>query len=332
MTSPRVSIITPTLNRRHLLGETIDSVQRQDFSGWEHLIVDDGSEDGTDIEVQRRAETDARIRLVGHCGPARGANVCRNIGVRESLGEFIVFLDSDDLLEPWCLGRRVQVMERNADLDFATFQAGMFEHRVGDLKRSPDRQLLGDDLLRFLYFDIPWIISSPIWRREALLRVGLLDESLPSWQDIELHVRAIAAGCRYLRHADIDHHVRWQNEPGKVSIEQRRSPAHLMAAEGLFVKIEQLLREGPGIDWVRQRALCSLYFFVAERWVAIGQPSEALRLWKTVRQRRLASPGFHRAGASLLAIRAAHVPLANRLTHKWKGWTRLRLNPELVPQ
>ena len=73
---------------------------------------------------------------------------------------------------------------------------------------------------RFLYFGRPHgsITCPGSWRgRDTLLRLGLLDEALLSWQDIELHVRAIAAGCRYLRFPEIDHHVRWQFEPTKVS-------------------------------------------------------------------------------------------------------------------
>ena len=121
-------------------------------------------------------------------------------------------------------------MSRNADLDFATFQSGVFVKEIGDTRAEFDPQLIGDDLCRFLYFEAPWIITAPIWRRETLLRLGLFDETLLSWQDIELHVRAICAGCRYMRFAEVDHHIRWQFEPGKVSVEQRRSPRHLDAA------------------------------------------------------------------------------------------------------
>ena len=85
-------------------------------------------------------------------------------------------------------------MQRNLDLDFATFQAGVFQHVIGDVRKEFDPQLLGDDLLRFLFFECPWIITGPVWRRASLLRLGLFDESLPSWQDVDLHIRAIAAG------------------------------------------------------------------------------------------------------------------------------------------
>src|SRR6202023_3149266 len=64
--------------------EARDSVQHQSFDAWEHIIVDDGSNDGTAEEVTMRALTDVRIRYVQRTGETSGANVCRNIGVRES--------------------------------------------------------------------------------------------------------------------------------------------------------------------------------------------------------------------------------------------------------
>lgn len=328
-----VTVITPTKNRCKLLCEAIDSVQQQSFDAWEHIIVDDGSDDGTCEEVTRRMAADSRIRYVRRVGERSGANVCRNIGIAESSGEFIVFLDSDDLLAPGCLGRRAELMQRNLDLDFATFQAGIFEHAVGDIRSEFDPHLLGDDLLRFLFFECPWIITGPVWRRDSLLRLGLFDESLPSWQDIDLHVRAITRGFRYLRFPEVDHHVRWQFEPTKVSVEQRRSPRHLEAASAILEKFENHVRAGPGMNWVRQRALCSLYFFVAEQWVATGNLSSALRSWRRIRERALGSRVLYVSGALLLIMPAPGLPgrsLRDRIINRWKGWLRLRTNPQLV--
>ena len=330
---PVVSVITPTKNRLKLLCETMNSVEAQNFKAWEHIVVDDGSDDGTCEEVTRRGAADFRIRYVRRVGERSGANVCRNIGIAESSAEFIVFLDSDDLLAPSCLGRRLEVMQRNLDLDFATFQAGVFEHAVGDIRSEFDPHLLGDDLLRFLFFECPWIITGPVWRRSSLLRLGLFDESLPSWQDIDLHVRAITAGFRYLRFSDVDHYVRWQFEPTKVSVEQRRSPRHLEATSTILGKFEGLVRAGPGMTWVRQRALCSLYFFVAEQWVAIGKLSFALRSWKRIRERALGSRVLYVSGALLLIMLGMRFPgrsLSDRIVGRWKGWMRLRTNPQLV--
>ena len=259
-----------------------------------------------------------------------GANVCRNLGIRSARAPFVVLLDSDDVLAPHCLERRAAVMSRNVDLDFATFQSGVFVDELGDTRAALDPQLLGDDLCRFLYFEAPWIITAPIWRRESLLRLGLFDETLLSWQDIELHVRAICAGCHYHRFADVDHHVRWQFEPDKVSVEQRRSSEHLESALDVIERLEAHVRAGPGMNWVRQRALCSLYFFVAEQWTRLGDISAALGAWRSVRERRLGSATLHAGGAMLLAARGAGIP-AETAIRKWKGWSCLRTNPELVP-
>jgi glycosyltransferase involved in cell wall biosynthesis len=333
MPPAKVSVITPTKNRIRLLCETMDSVQGQNFEAWEHLIVDDESDDGTAEEVARRAAADPRIRYIQRTGAKSGANVCRNLGVSESQADLIIFLDSDDLLAPGSLARRVAVMERNEDLDFVTFQTGVFQNIPGDLGRQLDAELIGDDLLRFLFFECPWQTTAPTWRRAAFDRLGGFDESLPSWQDVDLHVRAITAGLRYLRFPEVDHHMRWQYEPTKVSVEQRNSPRHLEAASGILEKFERHVRAGPGMNWVRQRALCSLYFFVAERWVAAGSLSAALRSWKQIRQRPLGSRALHLSGAALLVIQALGSPgrrVGGRIAHKWKGWMRLRTNPELV--
>jgi glycosyltransferase involved in cell wall biosynthesis len=328
-----VAVITPTKNRLKLLCEAIDSVQRQSFDGWEHIIVDDGSDDGTCEEVTRRAAADRRVCYVRRTGEKSGANVCRNIGIAQSSAEFIVFLDSDDLLAPDCLGRRVELMHRNLDLDFATFQGSVFSQKIGDLPKKLGPEIPGDDLLRFLFFEFPWIITGPIWRRTALLRLGSFDESLPSWQDIELHVKAIARGCRYLRFPEADHHIRWQYDPSKISIQQRRSPQHLEAANSIIAKLERYVQEGPGLNWVRQRAVCGLHFSVAEQRVARRELYLALREWNEILRKGLGSPLLYISGAVLLALRRLDVPaggFSDRCVNRWKGWVRFRTNPQLI--
>jgi hypothetical protein len=331
MRPPRISIVTPTRNRLTLLGQTLDSVAAQTLTDWEHVVIDDGSDDGTTRMMYARVSADPRVRYIVREGERAGANVCRNIGIRAANAPLVLLLDSDDLLAPTCLERRVEVMTRNDDLDFATFQAAVFTETPGDLPRRVDDHLLGDDLCRFLFFETPWQTTAPIWRREALMRVGLLDEDLLSWQDIELHVRAIAAGCRYLRFPGIDHHVRWQFEPTKISVEQRRSPRHLTAAPGVIERLEAHVRGGPGMNWARQRALCSLYFFVAERWLELGDLKSALAAWRMIYTRRLGPAHLHLSGALLLALARTGAPTVTAI-RKWKGLMRLRTEPELTPR
>lgn len=331
MTQPAISVVTPTKNRLPMLRETMASVASQTFSAWEHLVVDDGSDDGTAEEVARRSAEDPRVRYVARVGPTSGANVCRNLGIAESRGDLLVFLDSDDLLEPEALGRRVEAMKRNKDLDFVTFQAGVFLKTPGDLQRQFDAELMGDDLLRFLFMECPWQTTAPTWRRAAIERLGGFDVALPSWQDVELHIRALTSGCRYLRRSEVDHHIRWGDDDARVSMQQRRSPRHLEAAVSMLRKIEGMVRDGPGLDWSRQRALCSLYFFVAEHRVRAEGLGPALRTWRVARADGLAPGSLHVAGAALLSLLAAGAPASERLINKWKGWARMRTNPELLP-
>jgi glycosyltransferase involved in cell wall biosynthesis len=134
--APHISVITPTKNRLKLLCQAMNSVQAQSLATWEHLVVDDGSDDGTTEEVALRAHADPRVRYIKRTGDRPGANVCRNLGIQASQAVLIVFLDSGDLLLPECLIRRVAIMQRNKDLDFATFQTGVFENTPGDLGRE----------------------------------------------------------------------------------------------------------------------------------------------------------------------------------------------------
>lgn len=333
MKAPLVTVITPTKNRRALLCETMNSVQRQTFAAWEHIVVDDGSDDGTAEEVRSRGEADPRVRYLPRTGDRAGANVCRNQGLAAANAELVVFLDSDDLLDPHCLARRVEIMARNADVDFIVSGMGTFVKIPGDLGRRQPVDVLGDDLVSFLFFEIPWQTTGPTWRRAALLRLGGFDESLPSWQDVDLHVRALAAGLRYLRFAEIDYHMRWQESSEKVSTLQRRMPDHFRAAEKMLVKFEDVVRQGPGMSWIRQRALCSLYFFLAERWVDAGRRSDALRCWRLVRTRALGTTSLYLFGAAILTVQglgAVGQKLGRWIGHKWKGWARLRTNAELV--
>lgn len=110
---PSVSIITPTYNCGKFIEETIRSVQAQTYKDWEMIIVDDGSKDDTERIVTAIAKKDERIRYIRNpknCGAA----VTRNRALSEARGEWVAFLDSDDLWLPEKLERQVAFMKDNA--------------------------------------------------------------------------------------------------------------------------------------------------------------------------------------------------------------------------
>lgn len=96
---PLVSIIIPTYNRAHLIGETLDSVLAQTYQNWECIVVDDGSSDDTNALMKTYCEQDSRFRYYHRPKERKkGGNICRNIGIDKAQGDFISFLDSDDFI------------------------------------------------------------------------------------------------------------------------------------------------------------------------------------------------------------------------------------------
>src|SRR5690606_8186561 len=109
--TPLVSIIIPTYNRAHLIGETLDSVLAQTYTNWECIIVDDGSSDHTDEVVGAYVQKDARFKYFHRPDThLPGGNGARNYGFLQSKGEYVNWLDSDDLTQPAKLERQVDVL------------------------------------------------------------------------------------------------------------------------------------------------------------------------------------------------------------------------------
>jgi hypothetical protein len=330
---PVVSVVTPTKNRLGLLCETMDSVAVQSLDAWEHLIVDDGSDDGTAEEVARRAATDERVRYIQRTGDKSGANVCRNLGISESCGDLIVFLDSDDLLRPHCLEQRVEIMRQNPILDFAVFRAGVFIVAAGDLTRLYHSQNPGDDLLRFLTLECPWQTSGPIWRRRFLDKLSGFDESLLSMQDLELHVRALCARAKYVCFLEIDHDIRWQDDAAKTSVRHFQDPSYIEAAEGVQGKLLDAVTRSGLLTWSRHRAILGLSFGVAESCLRVKGVRQAMNTWIRSCSRQQAP--LHLQIAGLLMLCAAprgggRDGFCAQLVNNWKGRARFRQEPSLV--
>ena len=113
-TPPLVSIVMPTYNRANFIVETIESVQKQTYTNWELIIVDDGSGDQTS-EIARSI-SDQRIHFYHE--QHLGMEHARNFGLQKSKGEFIAFIDSDDLWAINKLERQLAVFEEYPEIDF----------------------------------------------------------------------------------------------------------------------------------------------------------------------------------------------------------------------
>lgn len=115
--NPLISIIIPTYNRASLLSETLDSVRTQTYQNWECIVIDDGSTDDTRNILLNYIEKDSRFSY--HSRPldmSKGANSCRNYGFELSKGEFINWFDSDDVMLPDFLSKKIEYFSKGINL------------------------------------------------------------------------------------------------------------------------------------------------------------------------------------------------------------------------
>jgi teichuronic acid biosynthesis glycosyltransferase TuaG len=136
---PLVSIITPVYNAARWLPETLASVQVQSLTNWEHILVDDGSKDGSQALIEAAAREDVRIRLL-RTEQNGGPSIARNLAMATARGRYIAFLDADDLWLPEKLARSVEWMSAHG-YAFIYHDYRHLSHdgaRVGALIKGPE--------------------------------------------------------------------------------------------------------------------------------------------------------------------------------------------------
>ncbi len=184
-----VSIVIPNFNKGAFIKETLDSMLNQKYQDWEAIIVDDGSTDDSIAICEEYMNKDKRFNLAKRERLPKGGSTCRNIGLSLAKGEYIIFVDSDDLLAPDCLQGRVNEIQ-NTYFDFLVFQINIFKYKLND-SDIKWKILKSDHLACFLKHELPWHTMSCIWRKEFLLKLNGFNEQYPRLQDVEMHTRAV---------------------------------------------------------------------------------------------------------------------------------------------
>lgn len=179
----RVSVILPTYNRSHLICEALDSVLRQTYRDREIIVVDDGSGDGTVARLEAYRDS---ITLVSQ--PRLGVAAARNRGVSWSTGDYLAFLDSDDLWHPEKLVTQVAFMETRSGVEVCQTEESWIRRGARVNPRHRHRKPSGDVFRASL--ELCLISPSAVMMTRALFdRVGGFDESLPVCEDYDLWLR-----------------------------------------------------------------------------------------------------------------------------------------------
>ncbi|WP_178984744.1 glycosyltransferase family 2 protein [Winogradskyella helgolandensis] len=222
MDRPLVSIIIPTFNRAHLIGETLDSIIAQNYPHWECIIVDDGSTDGTNQLLATYCKQDSRIQY--HHRPKdrpKGGNTCRNYGFELSKGEYVNWFDSDDLYLPDAINTISSAFETGIDVVISPM--ARFD---GETKQYLGINTIEKELLipAYLVGDVAFYTDGPTWKRSFLEQQELLfDEALPIIQDWDFNLRMLYQNPNlvFLKEAQIQyrvHHQSLQKELAKLNL------------------------------------------------------------------------------------------------------------------
>jgi glycosyltransferase involved in cell wall biosynthesis len=313
VSGPVVSVIIPTFNRAGVVNRAIDSVLGQTYRPVEVVVVDDGSTDGTPEVLKSYGDAIASV-VQDNAGPA----AARNRGIRESRGDLVAFLDSDDLWLAAKLERQVDLLQR-AGAKVPCCLCNTLMKRPQSREES-SFQIAG---LRFAEPQGLWVNPAPILatrfvlfcqaaliRREFLLDCGGFDERLWLMEDHDLALRlALRGPWAVIR----DPLAAWcgANDDFNLSVAARKEPARL------FQSIEyidrKILEQEKGLDRQVQRYLQrdlqrARRRLLAERWNSQGRALPRMGAGIVVEWERLRQAWFRR---SRFCPKAQTVPISN---------------------
>jgi len=193
MSSPQVSVIIPAYNQANYLGEAIQSVLNQTFLDFELIVVNDASPDNTaDVIDQFR---DPRLKCILH-PENRGLAATRNTGIRASRGEFIAFLDADDIFHPQKLETHIKFLKFHPEIALSYNNRFNFcdkSRAIREFMRPPPTIDLADYVWGF-----PFGMCDFLVRKEAIVSIGMFDESFSFFgEDLDMICRLTLAGYRF---------------------------------------------------------------------------------------------------------------------------------------
>ncbi|WP_286803920.1 glycosyltransferase, partial [Marinobacter sp. UBA2498] len=267
-----ISVITPTYNRARFLPAAVASVLSQTFGDFELIIVDDGSEDNTP-DVLKPFLADRRVRYVYQ--ENQGQSHARNLALKQATGDFIAFLDSDDVWARDKLEKQLAVFRANSEVDIVHGDEATINEQGSVVSLQNMRRYSGR-ITRYLLADNSVSITTALVRRRCFDEMGGFDTSVGVADDYELWLRFSARYC-------------YQYEPGIVasyrvmadqisSDKRRRYAANERIIQQFLARYGEVLSPGER-RWGLARFYCrkARYFASAgERGKAVGAIAGAL--------------------------------------------------------
>ena len=277
---PAISIVIPAYQVASLIGETLDSIQRQSFVDWQALIIDDGSTDDLTSVVQPYL-ADPRFEL--HRFANAGLAEARNRGIALARADKIAFLDGDDIYEPRYLEVMSGRLDARPEIGFVTCDMTLFGDPATEGRRFSEieRQVPPISLERVLKREFTFAVMCML-RAGVLRAVGGFDPSLRAAEDFDLWTRLLIAGVE----ADYvaEPLVRYRRRAGSLSNSPRLFRASIAT---VYLRLMAALPREPEATICRvyvYRQLALLDRWEGERALREGRAREARsKLWRAAR-------------------------------------------------
>ena len=184
------SVVLPTFNRSNFITGAINSLLNQTYDDWELIIVDDGSTDNTKKVVEQFSKKDSRIKYHYQKNSERSA--ARNNGINKTKGNYICFIDSDDLYEEGYLNALHKFIQKNES------KKGMFFCNVSRLENGVKEKVPHEALenyaneIEYILLSKETVIPARVCIHEEILKFNQFDETLNVSEDAELFTRILA--------------------------------------------------------------------------------------------------------------------------------------------
>ncbi|MGF1524073.1 MAG: glycosyltransferase family 2 protein [Leptolyngbyaceae cyanobacterium] len=250
-----ISVIIPAYNAERTLGEAIASVMQQTHPNWELIVVDDGSTDNSRQVVH--GFQDDRIRLL--TGANRGVAIARNRGIEQAQGDYLAFLDADDIWMPDKLAAQLAALQTQPEAALAYSWCDYIDN-AGRWLCPGKRSIVQDDAYeQLLIANFLENASTPLIRRSALAAVGGFDPTLRCSQDRDLYLR-LAARYPFVTVPQVQVHYRMSE--GAMSSRLREQEADRLKV------IERGFAAAPlELQPLRRQSLAHLYRYLMLRGV-----------------------------------------------------------------
>lgn len=300
MLRPAMSVIIPTCNRAEYVAQAVESVFAQTFTDFEVIVIDDGSTDGT---RERLASFSGSPKFQYFYQPNAGRSRARNQGIAKAQGEFVLFLDSDDLLLPNALKDLLKIAARHPAAEMIIGQTQFVDEQMkqfDSLSPTPEEGMSYPGLINERFFLLP---GAFVVRKAGLERIGAFDPQVEPCEDYDFALRAALGGEVVGKSVPVvQHRMHSSNTPptaiflGGIRVAQK----HLRLLDSTYA-LNTIMRRQSKAQWTLK---------MADNYYGLGKGLTALRYYL----RALAiSP------AQTLDRRLSKQILASLLPHALKG-------------